>query len=135
MLTSATVSQMTDTPGLLNRDEEARNNIERMTIAALRHLRSVVVFVVDLTEDCGTSVEDQLELRTRLREQFHRDGEPWIEVVSKADLSDTFKHRDLYDQAVPEFVEVSVETGQNLETLQNQFTAALSVVVSGAEKR
>lgn len=54
---------MTDTPGLLNREEDERNAMERLTLASLQFLPTAVLFVADLTGECGTSVADQWEIR------------------------------------------------------------------------
>ncbi|KAJ8905779.1 hypothetical protein NDN08_002284 [Rhodosorus marinus] len=116
--------QMTDTPGLLNRDEDDRNTIEKLAVAALQHLNSVVLFIVDLTEDCGTSVADQLELRTAIRERFPRADRQWIDVLSKSDLDEFFKHESLYLENATDPIQVSVETGQNLEPLKDRFIKA-----------
>lgn len=40
--------------------EEARNNLEKLTLAVLTHLPTAVVYVHDLTGECGTSVSDQV---------------------------------------------------------------------------
>lgn len=58
--------QVTDTPGLLNRPLAERNAMERLTLACLQHLPSTVLFVLDLTAQCGTSVADQLAIRYRM---------------------------------------------------------------------
>ncbi|KAF6264314.1 P-loop containing nucleoside triphosphate hydrolase protein [Scenedesmus sp. NREL 46B-D3] len=76
--------QITDTPGLLQRPDEYRNKMELLTLAALQHLPSSVVFVADLTEECGTSVADQWAIRRELRARF--PSKPWLDVLSKADL-------------------------------------------------
>lgn len=47
---------MTDTPGLLARADAERNAMERLTLACLAHLPTRVLFVLDLTAECGTSV-------------------------------------------------------------------------------
>ena len=52
-----------DTPGLLNRAEEDRNAMERLTLACLQHLPTAVLFVADLTGECGTSVANQWQIR------------------------------------------------------------------------
>lgn len=76
--------QVTDTPGLLARPDEERNNIELLTISALEYLPTSILFVHDLTEECGTSLDDQFRLYSELK---HRFGDRmWIDAVSKADL-------------------------------------------------
>lgn len=64
------VCQVTDTPGLLNREEDERNAMERLTIASIEHLPTCVVFVMDLTGLCGTSFKDQLAIREHLKDRF-----------------------------------------------------------------
>lgn len=76
--------QVTDTPGLLPRPDDARNAMEHLTLATLEHLPTLAVFVADLTEGCGMSVADQRRLRDELRARHHRDD--WIDVFTKADL-------------------------------------------------
>jgi nucleolar GTP-binding protein len=39
---------------------DERNNIEKLTLAALSHLPTAVLYVHDLTGDCGTTVPDQV---------------------------------------------------------------------------
>ena len=75
---------MTDTPGLLPRPDADRNAMEQLTIAALEHLPTVVLFVADGTGTCGTSVAAQWSLRTELRARFPQ--KPWVDILSKADL-------------------------------------------------
>ena len=55
--------QVTDTPGLLARPDCERNRMERLTLAALACLDSCVLWVGDLTEECGTGVADQWAIR------------------------------------------------------------------------
>lgn len=45
------------------RPDEDRNAMERLTLASLQHLPTAMLFVVDLTEGCGTSVGDQRAIR------------------------------------------------------------------------
>eukprot|EP00890_Picochlorum_soloecismus_P001598 jgi/Picsp_1/2439/NSC_05900-R1_nucleolar gtp-binding protein 1-like len=76
--------QVTDTPGLLCRPEEDRNAMEKLTLASLEHLPTSVLFVMDLTGECGTSLLHQWKIRQELKERF--PGKIWIDVFSKADL-------------------------------------------------
>lgn len=85
--------QVTDTPGLLHRPLEERNKMELLTLAALQHLPTNIIFVIDLTEDCGTSLQDQWSIREQLRHKFSEKS--WIDVFSKADLlADEFAAAD-----------------------------------------
>lgn len=76
--------QVTDTPGLLNRPDADRNAMEMLTIASLEYLPTAVVFVFDLTEECGTNVRDQLGIRRELWSKYN--AKVWIDVFSKGDM-------------------------------------------------
>lgn len=78
--------QVTDTPGLLTRHDDDRNNIERLTLAVLSYLPIAVLYVHDLSEDCGTKVADQYITYKHIKERF--GDRLWIDVVSKCDLLD-----------------------------------------------
>lgn len=77
--------QVTDTPGLLTRHDEDRNNLERLTLAVLSHLPTAVLYVHDLYGECGTSTKDQFITYKEIKERF--SDRLWIDVVSKCDLS------------------------------------------------
>ncbi|XP_024376534.1 nucleolar GTP-binding protein 1 isoform X2 [Physcomitrium patens] len=79
--------QVTDTPGILNRPDDERNNIEKLTLAALAHLPTAVLYVHDLTGECGTTVSDQFSIYKHIKGLFPE--RPWLDVVSKADLLET----------------------------------------------
>ena len=81
---SGMVLQVTDTPGLLDRPDAERNAMELLTLATLQHLPTAAIFVLDLTEECGCSIQEQWRIRTSLLQQFPE--KLWIDVVSKADM-------------------------------------------------
>uniref|UniRef100_A0A8C8MJM4 Nucleolar GTP-binding protein 1 n=1 Tax=Oncorhynchus tshawytscha TaxID=74940 RepID=A0A8C8MJM4_ONCTS len=69
--------QVVDTPGILDHPLEERNTIEMQAITALAHLRSAVLYVMDVSEQCGQTLEQQLELFNNIRPLFAnkvRDG-------------------------------------------------------------
>ena len=75
--------QMVDTPGLLDRPMDERNSIELQAIAALEHVGSLVLFLVDKTETCGMSWEDQMSLLEDVERLL--PGTELLVVSSKAD--------------------------------------------------
>ncbi|WP_248515376.1 NOG1 family protein [Salinarchaeum laminariae] len=77
--------QLVDTPGLLDRPAEDRNDIESQAVSALEHLSDCVLVFVDASESCGYPLEDQLALRDDLEAEF---GVPVLTVCNKADLSE-----------------------------------------------
>ena len=54
------IIQVIDTPGLLGRDKN--NNIEQRAELILREYCKYIVFVIDITQSCGYSIEQQLAL-------------------------------------------------------------------------
>lgn len=56
--------QVIDTPGVLDHPLEEMNTIEMQSITALAHLRSAVLYFMDLSEQCGFTVEAQVSSPT-----------------------------------------------------------------------
>jgi nucleolar GTP-binding protein len=54
--------QAIDTPGILDHPLEEMNTIEMQSITAVAHLRSAILYFMDLSEQCGYSVGDQIKL-------------------------------------------------------------------------
>ena len=79
--------QIVDTPGLLDRPEDERNDIERQAVSALEHLADAVIFVVDASGDCGYPIDVQLELRDAVERRFASRDVPVLTVCNKSDES------------------------------------------------
>lgn len=62
--------QVVDTPGILDHPLEERNTIEMQAITALAHLRSAILYVMDVSEQCGHTLQQQLELFNNIRPLF-----------------------------------------------------------------
>lgn len=69
-MVKVTSVQIIDTPGILDQPLEARNTIEMQAVTALAHLRAAVVYVMDVSEMCGYSVEEQFALFENIRPLF-----------------------------------------------------------------
>nr|XP_020635344.1 nucleolar GTP-binding protein 1 isoform X2 [Pogona vitticeps] len=76
--------QVVDTPGILDHPLEERNTIEMQAITALAHLRAAVLYVMDISEQCGHSLEAQLELFQNIKPLFA--NKPLIIVANKCDV-------------------------------------------------
>ena len=107
--------QVMDTPGLLDRPAELRNEMEKLTFASLAHLPTAVVFVIDPTGLAGekSTLSAQLNIRQYLKQRFPR--RPWIDVVSKADLPLT---KEIQQQLPENYLHVSVKTSYNINVLK-----------------
>ena len=52
--------QVVDTPGILDHALEERNTIEMQAITAMAHLRASILYIMDVSEQCGYSIEEQV---------------------------------------------------------------------------
>jgi len=75
--------QVVDTPGLLDRPLSQRNEIERQTIAALSHLKGVVLYIVDPSEHSGYPLDSQLRLAEDIKGWINL---PLLVVANKSDI-------------------------------------------------
>ena len=62
--------QAIDTPGILDHPLEEMNTIEMQSITAIAHLRSVILYFMDLSEQCGYSVDAQIKLFENIKPLF-----------------------------------------------------------------
>ena len=93
--------QLIDTPGLLDRPPEARNEIETQAISAITHAADCLLVFIDASETAGYPLTDQLALRDQLAATF--ESVPTITVCNKADLST--------DVEADHYVSVAEESG------------------------
>ncbi|KAF9455347.1 P-loop containing nucleoside triphosphate hydrolase protein [Collybia nuda] len=76
--------QVIDTPGILDHPLEDMNTIEMQSITALAHLKSCVLYFMDLSEQCGYTVEAQCKLFHSIKPLFN--GKPTLLVINKIDV-------------------------------------------------
>ncbi|KAJ4874377.1 P-loop containing nucleoside triphosphate hydrolases superfamily protein [Raphanus sativus] len=122
----------------LRRCDEDRNNLEKLTLAVLTHLPTAVLYVHDLTGECGTSPSDQFGIYKEIKERFK--DYLWIDVVSKCDLlrgspviyakedrssdeAEIIKYRETGPDGS---IHVSVKTEQGLSELKSRVKEVLS---------
>jgi small GTP-binding protein domain len=75
--------QFVDTPGILDRQKEDRNAIERQALNAIVNLADVILFILDASEHCGYPIEEQVRLLHEVEEMV---SVPVFVVVNKSDL-------------------------------------------------
>ncbi len=97
--------QIIDTPGLLDREFEDRNDIEKQAVLALRYLTDVMLFLMDPSETCGYDMEKQTALLETIKKNF--SGIPIIVAESKSDVMNRNN----------ENLSFSVETDEGMEEL------------------
>jgi nucleolar GTP-binding protein len=75
--------QFVDTPGILDRPAEERNQIEKQALSAMMNVASIVLFILDQSERCGYPMDVQLNLLEEIRGLVNV---PVIVVANKSDI-------------------------------------------------
>ncbi len=111
------VYQFIDTPGLLDRPLGERNAIERRAIAALDHITDILLFVIDPSETCGYTVEQQENL---LKSISRGKDVPVLVVETKLDImkreNENIKISPLKGEGIEELLERVREISDTLRT-------------------
>lgn len=76
--------QVIDMPGILDKPLEERNTIEMQSVTALAHLRAAILYFIDISENCGYTIEQQCDLFKSLKPLFV--NKPALVVMTKTDL-------------------------------------------------
>ena len=99
--------QVIDTPGVLDHPLEDRNTIEMQSITALAHLRSCILYFVDISEKCGYSIQQQIALFHSIKPLFA--NKTILLVLNKIDLirPDELSQED--KQSLQEILDLGVE--------------------------
>lgn len=64
---------------------EERNVIEMQAVTALAHLRACILYFMDLSEQCGHNLEEQVKLFNSIKPLFA--NKPLILVANKCDIT------------------------------------------------
>lgn len=96
--------QVVDTPGILDRPLEERNTIEMQAITALAHLQCCILYFLDISEQCGYPIEQQIKLFESIRPLFA--NKQVIMVANKTDVI-------AYDQIAPHSRALIEEAARN----------------------
>jgi len=103
--------QIIDTPGILDHPLEDRNTIEMQAITALAHLRALVLYITDPSEQCGYTLEAQKSLFDNIKPLFA--NKPLVVVANKADIWRDNLAED--KKAVLKQMEADTDNGKVLE--------------------
>jgi nucleolar GTP-binding protein len=106
--------QIIDTPGLLDRPLEERNNIEKQAIAALRHLADLIVFLFDPSGTSGYQMNEQTLMLEDIKKLF--DDVPFIIVENKVDIKNTGSANR----------KISCSTGEGIKELRQEIFSVLT---------
>ncbi|KAL8968808.1 MAG: hypothetical protein Q9183_002295 [Haloplaca sp. 2 TL-2023] len=113
--------QAIDTPGILDHPLEEMNTIEMQSITAIAHLRSAILYFMDLSEQCGYSVQAQIQLFQSIKPLFA--NKLVFVVINKIDI---MRPEDL-DPEYKEMLDSILNSG-NVELLQLSCTTTEGVM-------
>ncbi|KAJ5363641.1 Nucleolar GTP-binding protein 1 [Penicillium cataractarum] len=117
--------QAIDTPGILDHPLEEMNTIEMQSITAVAHLRSAILYFMDLSEQCGYSVTDQIKLFHSIKPLF-ANKIVYI-VVNKIDVrrpedldpEQQAELQDILKSGEVEMLQVSCTTTEGVTAVKN----------------
>jgi len=101
--------QVVDTPGILDHPLEDRNTIEMQAITALAHLRAAVLYFLDPSEQCGSTLQQQKDLFDNIRPLFN--NKPLVVVANKCDV---LARSELSEEKEKIFKEIEKEIGRDI---------------------
>jgi len=116
--------QVVDTPGILDHALEERNTIEMQAITAMAHLRASILYILDVSEQCGHTIEEQIRLFENIKALFA--NKPLILVANKTDvkkIEDLPVHKKKYfdtyrEQGIP-IIEMSTLNEEGVMQVRN----------------
>lgn len=106
--------QVVDTPGILDRPLEERNTIEMQAITALAHLQCCVLYFLDISEQCGYPLDQQLRLFESIRPLFANK-----QVMIVANKTDVIPYENLSLAQRTAIEEVAAAAGAELIPMSN----------------
>jgi nucleolar GTP-binding protein len=117
--------QIVDTPGILDRPMAQRNEIEREAIAALKYLAHVIIFMIDPSEACGWTFEEQLNLLSEVQKMFAVN--PLLIVINKVDITPPDK-LEAARERLPNSHEIVAIEGVGVEKLMKDAVEEVDLV-------
>lgn len=109
--------QLIDTPGLLDTPLSEKNRIETQAILAMKHLASLILFIVDPTETCGFPLDFQKRVHDEIADNF-KEINLYV-VLNKGDIMTQEHYKNYLETFGKEPYEiVSALKGTNVDTLK-----------------
>mmetsp|Transcript_8593 Transcript_8593/g.32320 ORF Transcript_8593/g.32320 Transcript_8593/m.32320 type:complete len:674 (-) Transcript_8593:61-2082(-) len=120
--------QVVDTPGLLDTPLEGKNTIEMQAITALAHLQSAVLFFIDISEECGFTIDQQCALFRNISPLFANkqlvvvcnktDVRPWEELSGEVQAEIEGMVAEVGNNAT--LMKMSVKSEDGVMTVRNE---------------
>lgn len=107
--------QVIDTPGILDHSLDARNTIEMQAVTALAHLNACILFLLDISETCGYTIDQQISLFNNVKPLFQ--AKPLVIVLTKSDLQ---KYEEMDTETRDKIENLAKETNSFLIQMSNK---------------
>uniref|UniRef100_A0A914MEP0 Nucleolar GTP-binding protein 1 n=1 Tax=Meloidogyne incognita TaxID=6306 RepID=A0A914MEP0_MELIC len=122
--------QVIDTPGILDHPLEQRNTIEMQAVTALGHLKASILYIMDISELCDHSIEQQIKLFESIQPLFANKpvfvGLNKIDVLRRKDLpAETEELLKKFESDNIPIVELSTLTEEGVIELRDKACDAL----------
>ncbi|OBR12290.1 Nucleolar GTP-binding protein 1 [Colletotrichum higginsianum IMI 349063] len=117
--------QCIDTPGILDHPLEEMNTIEMQSVTAIAHLRSAILYFMDLSEQCGYSIQAQINLFQSIKPLFQNKIVfiviNKIDVVKPEDLDTATQAQlqGLLKSGEVEMLQLSCNTQEGVQDVKN----------------
>jgi nucleolar GTP-binding protein len=112
--------QFIDTPGLL--DRKKKNSIEVQSQIALEKIGQLVIYVFDISETCGYSLEQQMKFYKRMKKETEK---PMIAVVNKIDVIGVPNITEITKKI--KAIGVSCDSGKGIEEVKKEIIKCLKL--------
>jgi len=123
--------QIVDTPGLLDRPIKERSMIERQSIATMRYISDIIVFMFDISKDAAISIKEQMNLIDEIEREF--PDTPILRVLNKTDLIAEEEIMNISRDLDIEF-QISLKNKMGINKLIEKLELVTRKIIKEAEK-
>lgn len=110
--------QIVDTPGILDRPDAERNEIEKRAINALETLSGIILVMLDVSEEAYYTAEEQVKILKRIQDI----GKPTRVVLNKIDKVSQEFYQEVTSrlrEIGEDWYEVSLTNGEGLDLVRD----------------
>ncbi|CAM9251904.1 unnamed protein product [Scytosiphon promiscuus] len=119
--------QVVDTPGILDHPLEERNTIEMQAVTALAHLQCCVLYFIDISEQCGYTIKEQVSLFESIKPLFA--NKQLLVIANKTDVA---PFADLKEEDRVSIEKLADSAGVELHLMSNETEEGVQEVKTAA---
>ncbi|CBJ28881.1 Nog1, nucleolar GTPase [Ectocarpus siliculosus] len=119
--------QVVDTPGILDHPLEERNTIEMQAVTALAHLQCCVLYFIDISEQCGYTIKEQVSLFESIKPLFA--NKQLLVIANKTDVA---PFADIKEEDRVSIEKLADSAGVELHLMSNETEEGVQEVKTAA---